>query len=308
MDSIDPEDLAVRLRMHVQRLAGEIGERNPVRYAALEAARAYIEQDLRHTGYEIRHDAYEVAGRTYRNVVAERPGSGRTVVVIGAHYDTAPGTPGADDNASGVGVLLELARALSDFAPGPTLRWIAFTLEEPPYYWTSLMGSRVHARKCRNRAERILGMISLEMAGYYSDAPGSQWYPLPFMKRFYPDRGNFIALAGNLRSRRLVRRIARRMSGARAIPVEWAALPMLPGAGLSDNWSFWQEGYPALMITDTAFLRNPHYHAASDLPETLDYSRMAAVAIALDRAIRLLWGGGPTHDLREFPPAPPTGP
>jgi len=195
------------------------------------------------------------------------------------------------------GVLLELARSLRDFAPGPTLRWIAFTLEEPPYYWTPLMGSRGHARKCRSRAEPIPCMISLEMVGDYSDMPGSQWYPIPFMRRFYPDCGNFIALVGNLRSRRMVRRIAGCMSEARAIPVEWAAFPMLPGASLSDNWSFWKEGYPALMITDTAFLRNPHYHAAPDLPETLDYERMAALVIVLDRVIRILWGGGPKCNL-----------
>jgi hypothetical protein len=140
-------------------------------------------------------------------------------------------------------------------------------------------------------------MISLEMVGDYSDMPGSQWYPIPFMRRFYPDCGNFIALVGNLRSRRMVRRIAGCMSEARAIPVEWAAFPLLPGASLSDNWSFWKEGYPALMITDTAFLRNPHYHAAPDLPETLDYERMAALVIVLDRVIRILWGGGPKCNL-----------
>jgi len=292
MDAFNQEDLAVRLRAHVQDLAGGIGERNSIQYTGLEQARLCIEQGFSQAGYEIQHDTYEIAGQTYRNVVAELQGSDQTIVVIGAHYDTAPGTPGADDNASGVAVLLELARSLRDFAPGPTVRWIAFTLEEPPYYWTPLMGSRVHARKCRQRTERILVMISLEMTGYYRDRPGSQGYPLPFMSRVYPDRGNFIALAGNLRSRRLVRRIAGRMSEARALPVEWAAFPLMPGAGLSDNWSFWKEGYRALMITDTAFFRNPHYHLASDLPETLDYARMAALVAALDQAIRALWGGG----------------
>ncbi len=292
MESIDPAELASRLQTHVRYLAGEIGERNSICYAGLEAARLYIEQALGRAGYEIRHDTYEVAGRTYRNVFAESRGSGDTVAVIGAHYDTAPGTPGADDNASGVAVLLELARLLRDFAPTPTLRWIAFTLEGPPYYWTPLMGSRIHARKCRERRERMVGMISLEMTGYYRDLPGSQSHPLPFMNRIYPDRGNFIAVAGNSPSRRLAKQVAGHMSEAGVIPVEWAASPMVPGAGLSDNWSFWKEGYPALMITDTAFFRNPNYHSASDLPETLDYPRMAAVAIALERAIRNLWEGG----------------
>jgi Zn-dependent M28 family amino/carboxypeptidase len=291
MDSIHPEDLAFRLRTHVHRLAGEIGERNPNLYASLEEARLYIERGLTQAGYQIQHDVYEISGRTYRNVVAERPGSEGGVVIIGAHYDTAPGTPGADDNASGVAVLLELARLLRNFAPAPAIRWIAFTLEEPPYYRTPLMGSRIHARKCRKGAERVVCMISLEMMGYYSDLAGSQGYPLPFMSWLYPDRGNFIALAGNFRSRKLVRTIAGWISEAGEIPVVSPAFP-LPGAGLSDNWSFWKEGYPALMITDTAFFRNPHYHSGTDLPETLDYTRMAALVTALDKAIRTGWAGG----------------
>jgi hypothetical protein len=287
VDSANLEELAARLRAHVARLAGEIGERNLLRYAALEQACLYIEQSFSQAGYETRNDAYDVAGLVYRNVVAERGGSEKCILIIGAHYDTAPGTPGADDNSSGVAVLLELARLQRDFARGPALRWVAFTLEEPPFYRSPLMGSRIHARRCRQRAEPIAGMISLEMLGYYRDAPGSQLYPLPLMKLFYPDRGDFIALAGNFRSRRLVRDMARLMSEAGGIPVVSAAFPFVPGAGLSDNWSFWKEGYPALMITDTAFFRNPHYHMPSDLPETLDYPRMAALVAALDKAIRL---------------------
>jgi Zn-dependent M28 family amino/carboxypeptidase len=289
MEATEPDALADRLRAHVYYLAGEVGERNSLRYANLEQARRYLEQAFTQAEYEIRHDAYEVSGRTYRNVVAERKGTRQQVVVIGAHYDTAPGTPGADDNASGVAALLELARLLRRFVPAPAIRWIAFTLEEPPYFGTALMGSRIHARNCREHAERVAGMISLEMTGYYSDLPGSQSYPLPFLRRFFPVCGNFIALAGNFRSRRLVRKVARRMAATGRIPVERAALPFLPGAGLSDNWSFWEEGCPALMLTDTAFFRNPHYHLPSDLPETLDYARMAAAVQALESAIRACW-------------------
>ncbi len=290
MGSAIPDDLARRLRAHVDYLAGEAGERNSRFYESLERARLYIEHALTEADYEIKHDAYVLSGRTYRNVVAERKGTAERVVVIGAHYDTAPGTPGADDNASGVATLLELARSLRAFAPAPTIRWIAFTLEEPPYFGTSLMGSRVHARKCRERAERVEGMMSLEMTGYYSDLPASQRYPLPFLSWFFSSRGNFIAVVGNFHSRRLARRVAGGMAEAGGIPIEQTAFP-LPGAGLSDNWSFWEEGYPALMITDTAFFRNPHYHLRSDLPETLDYGRMAATVTALDRAIRVCWGG-----------------
>ena len=170
MNSLDGEDLAARLQKHVRHLAGEIGEHNSIVYASLEQARLYIEQCFSQAGYEIQHDAYEVASRTYQNVIVEHPGSDEGVVVIGADYDTAPGTPGADDNASGVAVLLELARSPRD-APG--VRSIAFTLEEPSSYWTPLVGSRVHARKCRKRGEPVLCMISLEMTGYYRDLPGS---------------------------------------------------------------------------------------------------------------------------------------
>jgi Zn-dependent M28 family amino/carboxypeptidase len=287
MDSTDSE-MASHLRAHVEYLAGEIGERNSAHYAHLEQARSYIEQRLDQAGYNVRHDAYEVSGRTYRNVIAERVGSDRRVVVVGAHYDTAPRTPGADDNASGVAVLLELARLLRDFINGPTLRWITFTLEEPPYYRTSLMGSRIHARKCREQAEQIVCMISLEMVGYFTDVAGSQWYPLPFFNWLYPNRGNFIALTGNFRSRHLVSSIASKMSEAGSIPVEHVGF-FVPGASLSDNWSFWKEGYPAIMITDTAFFRNPHYHRRSDLPQTLDYARMGAVVSALEKTIRSCW-------------------
>lgn len=285
-----PEDAGLRLRTHVHYLAGVVGERNSTRYASLEQARTYIEREFTRMDYRIQHDAWEVSGRTYRNVIAELPGSGAGVVIIGAHYDTARGTPGADDNASSVAVLLELARRLRDFVPAPAIRWAAFTLEEPPYYRTTLMGSRIHALKCRERVEQIVCMISLEMTGYYTDVPRSQWYPLPFLRWFYPDRGNFIALAGNFRSRHLVSKFAGRMSKAGSIPVVHTRFPFVPGAGLSDNWSFWKEGYLAFMITDTAFFRNPNYHSRSDSPETLDFERMANLVYALDKAIRSAWG------------------
>ena len=289
---MEPPNLASRLGRHVDYLAEKLGERNPIRYASLEQARLYIEETFGRAGYEVGHDTYEIGGRAFRNVIAELPGTAKQVVVIGAHYDTVPGTPGADDNASGVAVLLELARLLRGFRPAPVIRWVAFTLEEPPYYRSALMGSRVHARKCRERAEQVAGMISLEMLGYYSDLAGSQSYPLGFLRRLYPGCGNFIGLAGNFRSLRLVRMLARRMSEAAAIPVEHAAFPLVPGADLSDNWSFWEESYPALMITDTAFFRNPHYHLPTDRADTLDYERMAAVVTALEYAIRKAWPAG----------------
>jgi len=281
-------ELQARLRAHVEYLAGAIGERNPLRYASLEQARLYIEGAFADLGYKIRHDAYQVDGRAYRNVIAEAPGRDpeAELLLVGAHYDTAAGTPGADDNASGVATLLELARSLRSAGPLRTLRWVAFTLEEPPSFWTPRMGSWVHARNCRARGERIAGMISLEMVGYFRIERRSQQYPLELMRWFYPSQGNFIAVAGNFRSRKLVRSLARKLKSS--FPVESTALPFVPGVGLSDNWSFWQEGYPAVMVTDTAFFRNPHYHMSSDLPETLDYAGMADLVSGLERAIGAL--------------------
>ena len=269
-------ELQTRLRGHVEFLAGVVGERNSRRYRRLERARTYIEKVFAESGYRIGRDRYQCGGKEYRNVVATVPAAASrdSVLVVGAHYDTALGSPGADDNASGVAVLLELARVLEDDPAAASIRWVAFTLEESPHFKTESMGSRVYARRCRRRGDSIRGMISLEMVGYYSDARGSQGHPVSLMRWFYPDRGNFIAVAGNFASRRLVRRLSRLLSSHGDLPVEHIALPFVPGVDLSDNWSFWQEGFPALMVTDTAFFRNRHYHRSTDLPETLNYRSM----------------------------------
>lgn len=269
-------DVQARLRGHVEFLAGVVGERNSRRYRRLERAREYIEEVFAESGFRIGRDRYQCGGREYRNLVATVPGAASSdpVLVVGAHYDTALGSPGADDNASGVAVLLELARVLRDDPAAASIRWVAFTLEESPHFKTESMGSRVYARRCRRRGDSIRGMISLEMVGYYSDARGSQIHPISLMRWFYPDRGNFIAVAGNFGSRRLVRRLSRLLSAHGDLPVEHIALPFVPGVDLSDNWSFWQEGYPALMVTDTAFFRNRHYHRSTDLPGTLNYPSM----------------------------------
>jgi Zn-dependent M28 family amino/carboxypeptidase len=280
-------ELQFRLRGHVQFLAGVVGERNSRRYRRLERAREYIEEVFTQSGYWIGHDLYECGGKEYRNVVAAVPGavSVAPVLVVGAHYDTAWGSPGADDNASGVAVLIELARILVDEPAAASIRWVAFTLEESPHFKTDSMGSRVFARRCRQRGDSIRGMISLEMVGYYSGARRSQGHPLSLMRWFYPDRGNFIAVAGNYASRSLVRRLSRLLSAHGELPVEHIALPFVPGVDLSDNWSFWEEGYPALMVTDTAFFRNRHYHRSTDRPETLDYRSMELLVRGLAEAL-----------------------
>jgi Zn-dependent M28 family amino/carboxypeptidase len=281
------DQIEEQLQHHVEVLSKTIGERGPFRYPSLEQARKYIERILTDSGYAIDHDVYGAANQIYRNIIVEERGQQhpQRIFVTGAHYDTVPGTPGADDNASGVAVLLELARLVCRQFPATTLRFVAFTLEEPPYFRTSLMGSLVHAERCREKRERIMGMASLEMVGYFSEDNHSQEYPLPFMRWFYSSQGNFIAVAGNWDSRRLVRRVTDSLKATTRLAVASTALPFVPAVGLSDNWSFWQQGYPAFMITDTSFFRNPHYHLPSDRAQTLDYERMAELVKGLARIL-----------------------
>lgn len=287
--------LARRLRSHVHTLAGGIGERNYTRPAALKAAEDYVRAALGASGYEVAAHSYVVRGVRSANLEVTRAGSRwpEEIILVGAHYDSVFGSPGADDNASAVAVLLELARVWQGRRPARTVRFVAFTNEEPPFFFSKQQGSRVYARAARRRGDDIRLMISLEMLGFYRDEPGSQSYP-PFMRRFYPERGDFVALVSNFRSRRLMRRFARLFRASCAFPLEHlATFTWLPGVAWSDHLSFWREGYRALMVTDTAFFRNPNYHAATDTPDTLDYGRLAAVTSGLDRALAALADGDP---------------
>jgi hypothetical protein len=281
------QHLRDRLRRHVERLAGEIGERNLFRPSALEAAAAYVEASLRELGDRVVSEPFLAEGRSVRNVLAERPGTGRRdeIVLAGAHYDSVLGSPGANDNATGVAALLELARLLAGGDRQRTLRFAAFVNEEPPFYLGEAMGSLHHARRARERGETIVAMFSLETIGYYSDAPGSQGYPFP-LSFFYPATANFVGFVGNMRSRSLVRGAIGSFRRHTAFPSEGAALPAaIPGVGWSDHWSFWQAGYPALMVTDTALFRYPAYHAPDDTPEKVEYARTARVVAGLARVL-----------------------
>jgi Zn-dependent M28 family amino/carboxypeptidase len=280
---------AERLVQHVHVLAGVIGERNMWRPKALAAAAAYIDAELATLGYRVESQRYRVSQpeADARNLEIEIPGIGGSgeIVVIGAHYDSVLGSPGANDNASGVAALIELARLLRGRQMARTVRLVAFVNEEPPFFTTEEMGSQVYARGARMRAERIVGMLSLETMGYYSEARESQHYPAP-LGMFYPDTGNFIAFVGDLTSRALVRRCVGLFRESAAFPSEGGALPgIVPGVGWSDHWSFWQEGYPALMVTDTAPYRYPWYHAPQDTPDRLDYERLARVTQGLAAVI-----------------------
>jgi Zn-dependent M28 family amino/carboxypeptidase len=278
------------LRADVDMLAGQIGARSVFQGDSLQRAADYVAGRLETYGWEVRRLSYPVNGRSCENIEVERLGAARPeeIVVIGAHYDTVPSTPGADDNASGIAVLLALAETFAKSTPERTVRFVAFANEEPIYFQTPLMGSRVYAKACRERGENVVAMVSLESLGFFSDERGSQHYPFP-LSLFYPSRANFIAVVGNRESRKLVKQVSRSMAAAKAIPIERASLPGgIEGVGWSDHWSFWQEGFPAVMVTDTAVFRNPHYHRPTDTPETLNYARMTGVVTAVAAAVNEL--------------------
>ncbi len=285
-------ELKGRLERHVYVLAGEIGERNLVRKSGLDRAATYIEKTLAGSGCSVRSHPYDVGGATVRNLDTELPGTTKRdeIVLVGAHYDSVPGCPGANDNGTGVAAVLELARIFSGRSFARTMRFAAFVNEEAPYFFTRRMGSRVYARACRARGERIVAMFSLETIGCYFDHEGSQRYPFPF-GLFYPRTGNFIAFVGNMSSRALVRRAVGSFRRHTKFPSEGAAAPgYLPGIYWSDHWAFWREGYPAVMVSDTAPFRYPYYHTSDDTPDKIDYRRTARVVVGLGKVVEELAG------------------
>jgi Zn-dependent M28 family amino/carboxypeptidase len=294
--------LAARLEKRVRFLSETIGERHYRRPDALAATERYLREQLRQRGAS-EHE-FEVSGQRFVNFEVVVPGAGATspepgCIVVGAHYDTVPGTPGADDNASGVAALLEF---VEQFAPAQlgeqqvgqalaqrrSLRLVFFPNEEPPFFPDAGMGSAAYAAGLRRDGVDVHVMISLEMLGYYSDQAKSQKYP-PGFALMYPDRGNFISFISNLSSRRRLRELKRAFRASTRFPCESLAAPeWTVVVGLSDHRSFWSAGYPGLMVTDTAFMRNPHYHRGSDGPDTLDYARFAEVTSGLIAAVRRL--------------------
>jgi len=278
------------LKRHVAMLAQQIGERNVWNAQALLGASRYIRQTLENLGYQVRVQSFESAEMTVQNLEVELPGVRlpQEVIVFGAHYDSVLGTPGANDNASGIAALLEIARLMAGKKPARSLRLVAFANEEAPFFDSDEMGSKVYAKRASQRNEDIKAMVSLEMIGHYSDKQGSQRYPFP-LGFFYPDTANFVGFVGNLSSRRLVRQALGAFRASTAFPSEGLAAPSwVTGVAWSDHWSFWQAGYPAIMITDTAFFRYEHYHRPTDTPDKLDYQSMARVTKGLvDVAIEL---------------------
>ncbi len=279
--------LCNRLKNHVAILAGSIGERNIWQQNQLNAAAKYIENTLTNFGYEVSIQEFACKGLKVKNLEVERIGtsSSKDIVVVGAHYDSVIGSQGANDNASGVSALLEIARIFSSIKPSLTVRFVAFVNEEPPFFQTEHMGSRVYALRSRRRGEQITAMLSLETIGFYSDDSDSQKYPFP-LSLLYPEIGNFIGFVGNLSSRNVVRRAISSFRRHTLFPSEGAAAPgWISGIGWSDHQAFWEAGYPAVMITDTALFRYKHYHSPEDTPDKLKYDRMARVVLGLGHVV-----------------------
>ena len=280
-------ELAVRLEKHVRSIASR--PHNVGYPAELEKAALHIEQSLAAMGHEVRRQPFDMDGLV-RNieVVIEPAGADARTLVVGAHYDSAYDAPGANDNGTGTAAVIELARLLADLRgrSGLRIRLVLFVNEEPPFFKTERMGSLVYAERLKQSGEPVLGMMSLETLGYYSDEPNSQKYPPP-LGLLYPNKGNFIAFVGLTSSRPWVREAVGAFRSSAQFPSVGGTAPgAIPGIDWSDHWSFEQMGMPALMITDTAPFRYPHYHTREDTPEKVDYERLARVVTGLEHVIR----------------------
>ncbi len=271
-----------RLEAHVRMLSDTLGPRDHRHLENLDRVATYIAGEFSQVGLHPSDQTYELEEKTYLNVRVLLGPKTPERIVIGAHYDSDGALPAADDNASGVAVLLELARAFAVSPPPIETELVAYTLEEESQFRGKLMGSAIHARSLKREGVQVKGMISLEMLGYFSNEPDTQKFPLGMLRLFYPTRGNFIAVIGKVGGEGIVRRVKAAMAGASELPVYSMNGPRsIPGIDFSDHASYWDEGYPAVMVTDTAFYRNANYHRASDRPETLDYGKMSQVGASV---------------------------
>jgi Zn-dependent M28 family amino/carboxypeptidase len=284
------------LKSHVYNLATDIGSRSVLEELSLRRAQEYVHGQFAGMGLEVKVQEYKAYGTRTANLIVTGEGSDTpaSYLLLGAHYDTVPGTPGADDNASAVAVMLETTRLLTvEQGKIPfNVLLVAFSTEEPPSFNTGHMGSRIFVRSLPGSDVTVKGAIILEMVGYFTDQPGSQQIPFPLKFMGFPDTGNFIAVVGNGRSRSLVKKVCDGVvSSGCTLPVENIVIPgsgsLLPESRLSDNASFWDAGIPAVMITDTSFFRNPHYHSHTDRPNTLDYEKMGQLVKGLSHVLRL---------------------
>lgn len=280
---------AGRLRTHVVTLSETFHPRDWTHAANLERCAEYIAAHFTNAGAVVHSQPVIARGHEYRNVIA-RFGVGRgSKLVVGAHYDACGDTPGADDNASGVAALIELGYMLGRNVPDREIELVAYVLEEPPFFRTAQMGSAVHAASLSVEKDSIVGVIVLEMVGYFSEKRGSQSYPSPLLRVAYPGRGNFIAVVGRWDQGPWIKRMKVGMKGTTDLPVYSIRAPaVLPGIDLSDHLNYWPFGFNALMITDTAFYRNRAYHQKDDTADRLDYQRMSSVVVAVFEAMKSL--------------------
>jgi len=276
------------LKSDVYRLSETIGERNVWKSESLESSALYITSEFEKLGLKVEEFKYSANAIPVKNIIGIKLGleAPEEIIVVGAHYDTVSGSPGADDNASGVAAMLQIARLLAHEHLKKTIHFVAFVNEEPPFFFTQQMGSWQYAKNAKQNNDNIVAMFSLESIGYYVAEPNSQNYPFPF-NLFYPSTADFIGFVGNLSSRTLVHKTIASFRNNTQFPSEGISAPgWFPGIWLSDQLSFWRHGYPAVMITGTALYRNPNYHTGNDLPNTLDYDRMARVVYGLSKMIR----------------------
>lgn len=291
--SSPPSDIQVsaeNLEKHVRMLSEQFVPRNAAAIANMNRTADYIKAEFEKAGKgTVSEQWYQVGSYRYRNVSLIMGDPTAPRVVIGAHYDGYGPHPGADDNASGVAGLIELAKLIADHPPKTAIEFVGYPLEEPPYFATSKMGSSKHVGHLRKNGIKCKYMISLEMIGYFTDERGTQHYPIKFLHLFYPEKGNFITVVGNNQNRSLTKNFKIAMKGATELPVVSICGPAaIPGIDFSDHRNYWHAGIPALMITDTAFYRNTAYHTPRDTADRLNYTKMAMVVTGVYEGIQKL--------------------
>jgi hypothetical protein len=292
LPQLTPEELEIRnqLQEEVHYLSVNIGDRGLIRPHSLQDASNYLSNLLREQGYAVVDHPFMADGQRVNNLEASLPGTDGTLgqVIVGAHYDSVAGTVGANDNCTGVAAVLQIAKLMRQTKLRRTLRFVLFANEEPPYFQTAQMGSLVYAHELKSNGVPVSAMISLETIGFYSDQSGSQKYP-PGLNLFYPSKGDFIAIVGNSESRALVRESVRDFRKNTRFPSEGIAAPSnWPGIGWSDQWSFWQEGYPGVMVTDTALFRYPYYHSPNDTEDKVNFDKTARVVEGIRKLVEML--------------------
>ena len=284
--NIDKADLYATVKT-LSEITPARNYRNP---ESLNKTAHYIKNAFEEYGYSTRKQSYKVEGNEYKNIIVTAGPKDAPTLVVGAHYDVCGDQPGADDNASGIAGLLEIARLIQEYKPELKYRieMVAYTLEEPPFFRSKLMGSYIHAKSLYDSNRQVIGMIGLEMIGYFTDEENSQDYPTSLMKLFYPSKGNFIALVGRFADGALINMIRGHMEKS-AVKVSTLKAPsFIAGIDFSDHLNYWDFGYSAVMVTDTAFYRNPNYHQANDTVEKLDFDKMKEVVKGLYLAIENL--------------------